>query len=569
MRTHCGGFEEVGMTAVDCKNFKRDLNLYIGKHDAEMVVQRLTLKKKYNPDFSCDYFTTDEGNLGGLFWADEVMKHNFIMFGDVVAFDATYRSNKYDMVFVPFTGIDNHHRNVTLGAALLGSETAEAYTWLLKAFKKAFGAVPRVVVTDQDLAMKKAIRDVFTTSRHRLCMWHIMKKLAEKVGVTIRRDKTFKRRLCDIVWTDSIEPIYFESKWMEIIRDFNLTGNKWLTDMYAIRNDWIPAYYHHEHMSGLMRTTSHSESENHFFGQVANSSLTLVEFLSHFDTAIESQRYTHRKNDHFTRYTTPDWVTDYDLEKEAEQIYTRNIFKDVQEEIYNGINKCTSRSSSEVDDFIKFEIKELVVERSGLYEVMFREEDMDVLCSCHRYEQYGLLCRHIFCVFWLCQVQVFPKNYVKKRWTREVVTSKPSEGISNKNIVNKDVDAVQSVVREIMSANDHIVNRLVNNMDHLSLYRDYVKEQMVKADEISGVSQPVSKKDRVATLLGFNQPSEDTVLVPVGIRTKGCGSKKRFKPISEQIANKPARKTRSCGICGSIEHDKRTCTTLGKGKQKV
>ncbi|KAM0040631.1 putative transcription factor FAR family [Helianthus debilis subsp. tardiflorus] len=298
MRTHCGGFEEVGMTAVDCKNFKRDLNLYIGKHDAEMVVQRLTLKKKYNPDFLCDYFTTDEGNLGGLFWADEVMKRNFIMFGDVVAFDATYRSNKYDMVFVPFTGIDNHHRNVTLGAALLGSETAEAYTWLLKAFKKAFGAVPRVVVTDQDLAMKKAIRDVFTTSRHRLCMWHIMKKLAEKVGVTIRRDTTFKRRLCDIVWTDSIEPIYFESKWMEIIRDFNLTGNKWLTDMYAIRNDWIPAYYRHEHMSGLMRTTSRSESENHFFGQVANSSLTLVEFLSHFDTAIESQRYTHRKNDH-------------------------------------------------------------------------------------------------------------------------------------------------------------------------------------------------------------------------------------------------------------------------------
>ncbi len=87
------------------------------------------------------------------------------------------------MVFVPFTGIDNHCRNVTLGVGLLSSETTESYKWLLEMFIKSFGKQPKVVVTDQDPAMKNAIQTVFNTRRHRLCMWHIMNKVSEKVRI--------------------------------------------------------------------------------------------------------------------------------------------------------------------------------------------------------------------------------------------------------------------------------------------------------------------------------------------------------------------------------------------------
>ena len=85
------------------------------------------------------------------------------------------------MILVPFTGIDNHNRCILFGAALLASESAKRYTWLLKRFKKNFGHVPKVVVTDKDPAMKIAIEKIFPESRHRLCMWHIMQKLAGKV----------------------------------------------------------------------------------------------------------------------------------------------------------------------------------------------------------------------------------------------------------------------------------------------------------------------------------------------------------------------------------------------------
>ncbi|XP_022039702.1 protein FAR1-RELATED SEQUENCE 5-like [Helianthus annuus] len=215
MWTLYGGFDKVGAAKTDFKYFKRDLNKYISEFDAEMMIKQLLRKKQCMPNFSIEYIITEDG-LRALFWADEDAKRNFSVFG-AVSFNATYRRNKYKMMFVPFTGIDDHHLNVTLGAAIIGNETAETYSWLLKVFREAFGRAPPVIVTDQDPAMKKAIQDTWTESRHRLCMWHIMDKLTAKVGATICNSTDFKKRLCAIMWTDSILPEQFESGWATMI----------------------------------------------------------------------------------------------------------------------------------------------------------------------------------------------------------------------------------------------------------------------------------------------------------------------------------------------------------------
>ncbi|GJV39751.1 protein FAR1-related sequence 5 [Tanacetum coccineum] len=57
--------------------------------------------------------------------------------------------------------IDNHRKCVTVAASLLKNETTKYYIWLLKAFMKAFGKAPSIVVTDQDGAMRNAIEDEF------------------------------------------------------------------------------------------------------------------------------------------------------------------------------------------------------------------------------------------------------------------------------------------------------------------------------------------------------------------------------------------------------------------------
>jgi transposase-like protein len=43
------------------------------------------------------------------------------------------------------------------------------------------GQAPKAIMTDQDRAMKNAIAIVFPESRHRYCMWHIMKNFLKSL----------------------------------------------------------------------------------------------------------------------------------------------------------------------------------------------------------------------------------------------------------------------------------------------------------------------------------------------------------------------------------------------------
>ncbi|KAM0053935.1 putative transcription factor interactor and regulator CCHC(Zn) family [Helianthus debilis subsp. tardiflorus] len=452
-----------------------------------------------------------------------------MVFGDVVGFDATYRSNKYDMVFVPFTGIDNHNRNVTLGAALLGSETADSYRWLLRMYVKAFGVAPKVVVIDQDPAMKRAILDVLPDSRHRLCMWHIWEKLTPKLGPVLCNTTDFKKTLAKIVWSDSISRNEFEEKWHAILSEY-----------------------------GLMRTTSRSESENHFFKQFCNPQSTLVEFFSHFETAMEAQRYEHRKNDHETRYNEDElWFPDFVLEEQALKLFTRTIFLDQQLEIYDAINKCASISRQQVDGRMKFEIEELSQPRTSYFGVMFRNEDQTISCSCRRFEQWGLLCRHIFYVLRLCYVTEFPKKYVAKRWRREAVPNSSLRPIRYDDIENKG-DDIQEILREIRFANEYAINRLVQDKGQLCLYRDYLKAYMSKADDVQVVAPAPTRRDRFAEMTGTSEPCDFIVRNPVKTRTKG--THKRLKSAREIAITQAGKKQKGCSFCKGTGHNVRTCS---------
>ncbi|GJW13206.1 FAR1-related sequence 5-like protein [Tanacetum coccineum] len=175
-----GGYEYVHGTTDDFKNHQRDVNVFIGESDAQMLINKMENRKTYVPNFTFQY-RVENSELVSMFWADEVSKCNYKEFGDIVSFDATFNNNKYNMKFVPFIGIDNHGKCVTLGSGMLLHEDTKSYTWLLTAFMTAFLKEPTMIVTDQDGAMKRAIEAVFTKAKHRLCMWHIMQKIPSKV----------------------------------------------------------------------------------------------------------------------------------------------------------------------------------------------------------------------------------------------------------------------------------------------------------------------------------------------------------------------------------------------------
>lgn len=94
LRQIYGDYDFIGASSVDCKNYRREVLDFIGKNDAQMLVEMLMNKKDFLPNFSFEYQTGENNALTNVFWADEYAKRNYYAFGDVMSFDATFRTNK-------------------------------------------------------------------------------------------------------------------------------------------------------------------------------------------------------------------------------------------------------------------------------------------------------------------------------------------------------------------------------------------------------------------------------------------------------------------------------------------
>lgn len=186
-------------------------------------------------------------------------------------------------------------------------------------------------------------------------------------------------------------------------------------------------------------------------------------------------------------------------------------------------------------------------------------DDISASCSCKRFEQYGLLCRHVFLVFRMLELEEIPEKYVLKRWRRDVVANKANCSVFLEASSNVNIDKANQVVREIMFASEYLSSRYFTNIEELVKLRDQLQGMMEKADE-SFRSRPVlKKKDIMSSLLGYNQPSTSTLKLPSGIRNKGRGSHKRIKSKKEKAIGRAGKRRRECGVCGLLGHDIRTC----------
>ncbi|XP_074271233.1 protein FAR1-RELATED SEQUENCE 5-like [Silene latifolia] len=171
-------------------------------------------------------------------------------------------------------------------------------------------------------------------------MWHILKKLPEKVGPVICKDTEFLKKINRCVWSEDVEPPEFEKRWTTVAESHGLSDNEWLKEKYNIRNMWVPAYFRDLFLGGLMKTASRSESENHFFSNFTNPNLTLVEFWMRFESAMDAQRWTHSKLVAQSKNSFPQLSTPLVLEKHASEIYTPTIFGEFQKEVEAACYSC-------------------------------------------------------------------------------------------------------------------------------------------------------------------------------------------------------------------------------------
>ena len=219
------------------------------------------------------------------------------------------------------------------------------------------GNKPKAIITDQDPAIRQGVLSVFEGCTHRYCMWHIMRKLPEKVGHLLNVCEDFLERIKLCVWA-SDTPEEFEAKLADMLVHFNLGSNDWLKHIYDIREDWVQVYFKEDFLGGIMKTMSGSESQNAMFGNLTTPILSLVEFWVRFVHALESQRYRESKAENASLTSLPELKTPLDIEKHGRVMYTHTNFYIFRDQLCDALFNCEILSISTVEGDNTYKIED-------------------------------------------------------------------------------------------------------------------------------------------------------------------------------------------------------------------
>nr|KAJ0205220.1 hypothetical protein LSAT_V11C500288860 [Lactuca sativa] len=492
----------------DFKNARRNLNCYIGGRDAKLLVDKMNDRKKNVSSFTFEYKLLNK-RLNALFGLTKQQSITTIRLETL-----------YDVVFVPFTGIDNHKKCVTFGAGLLRKEDGVSYEWLLRAFLKAFRKQPQLVISDQNSTLKKAIDNIFSLAHHRLCMFHITKKLPNKIlsiGDAATNQK-IRKRFHSIIWNSKLEPHDFEN-------EFKIIDNSWMNFMYVLRRFWIPAFFKHISMSALMRTASPSESQDWSFLTTTLTGSYLIMSMMTFDSVMERQRHNQILNDFNTATTFPKFITRRPNEPHASKRY---------QELKIIVSKIMQTNDVDVDDKDEEYNYDCLI-RDIEHTVTHSTKDGSFKYTCIHFEHVGILYRHIFCVFKFYGIEQIPEKYIMKCWRRDVIPTKllKKRFTNSFDDSNSDMTAIDIFFNFMMRLNDFPNHDRPNRAKHFN--------------KLLGVVVP----DVVSDVSDIQNPSD--------IRNKGCGSRRKRlkarKKMIEKEISKPKRKYATCEHMA--HHDKR------------
>ncbi|XP_062180213.1 protein FAR1-RELATED SEQUENCE 5-like [Phragmites australis] len=282
-----------------------------------------------------------------IFWAHAVSRLNFELFGDVVTFDTTYRTNKYEMPFAPFVGVNNHYQSTIFGGALLREETIESFKWLFGTFKKCMnGKEPKSILTDNCRAMEVAIGEVFPNTSHRVCKWHVLKKAKERLGnIYSGKRSPFKEEFHKVL-NQSLTVEEFEYAWSELMSRYGLRESVYLNQIWDIKEKWAFVYFAEYFFAG-MTTTQRSESANHVFKKFIGPSCIMFGFVKGYERFLQDRLQVEDTEEFHTENEKVDNKTNSPIEKHAARIYTRGVFNLFSEQLVDSLSFKLEPSETE------------------------------------------------------------------------------------------------------------------------------------------------------------------------------------------------------------------------------
>ncbi|KAF4352588.1 hypothetical protein G4B88_016767 [Cannabis sativa] len=274
------------------------------------------------------------------------------------------------------------------------------------------GKMPKTVLTDGCLSMKKALNKVMPETVHRICSWHLLKNAIfhiHKTGFTKEFKKLIFRYYSNSEWEDN---------WKKLKDAYNLSNNIWFNEQYATRHKWADTFLR-GHFFGGARATGICESMNAFIKKDLEKGLPLWMFLRHCDNGVAALRYNEMAENYKTNMTDPcpKLTSMPNIEEQAASIFTRKVFNLVKAEIKRG-DKYSCSKSEILPNYDLFLVSKYMSNHPKR-KVFISHDEEDIRCDCYWFETKGIPCRHIFASMKHSNKGNFPACLINSRWMKD------------------------------------------------------------------------------------------------------------------------------------------------------
>ncbi|KAL5205253.1 hypothetical protein ABZP36_033462 [Zizania latifolia] len=360
----------------------------------------------------------EDGQMTNFFWRDGRSRVDYDCFGDVVVFDTSCRTSKYNMICAPFVGVNHHCQNVMFGCAFLLDDSLTSYEWLFKSFLESMGGrPPKTIFTVKDETISKAIEGILPETRHCICQWDIENNLQSHLG-TLDASGTFRSMFTKCMRECESEA-EFEETWAMMLNDCNMQDHQWLTDLYQQRHKWCTVL-HKDAFDGGINSLDRSDSSNNVLCSIADESTSLTKFILEFDRMVGSWRTNETAKDIQCNQTPPECTVKHNsILEHASEVYTSKIYKYLEADF---LDECPGTSYQEMQCSETLYRFEFILQRSGpkVWIVFLDPSTMELNCSCKKFETMGILCSHAINALGLKNINRLPERYISKRWTKYV-----------------------------------------------------------------------------------------------------------------------------------------------------
>ena len=539
-----GSFRNIPFDATDLSNLQCQQNVIEKDHDIDHCIERFKTLQKKVPGFYYAIEKDEQKRVRSIFWMDAMCVMNYKMFGEYISFDTTFSTNKYNLPFVPIVGVNNHGATVLFGVALLKDEKIGSFKWVLETFVEAMGGKePQTIITDQDKAMKRAIKEVLPNTTHRNCYYHIVTKMSQKEASFFATHPNCSEQL-RFAAKNAFTPEEFEQAWNHVIEEYGAAGEKHLTKLYRIRDRWVPAYFM-DKFYPFSSSTGRSESTNNMWKCYSRNSDTITKFLEQYEVIQDKCLSALDKKKLKSTLKTAKTITHNPFERQALEVYTHDIFLKFQTEL-------TNSTAFAVHGILPGQIN--LVRVSSYDKMEFRRKHFDVYhdqeykvfsCSCKKMQRDGIQCCHVLKALVHLGITDLPDSFVIRRWRKdieiEIETLGASEGDSN----------TEETIRfaGTMSSMAELCNLACPVDRAYKVMRECMQDMQSRVMAALAGQENEQENEE-------NNNEDDRLHDPPITTRKNTNRRNRPKPGSEKS------KQRKCGHCKASGHIRTSCPTL-------